>query len=215
MTDKVNLIEKSESLVYSIINKYINYFDREDLYQVAMIGLINAASHYNEGKNTKFSSFAYFYIKGEVMKYIKESNLLKVSKELVKLNSSIEKARDYLIQKTGHVPSNYDLSLFLEVDENKIEEAQMANQLLVSLDKEGDNEDIYNKYGYEEKSYKEELLDLKTELEKLDSFDKNLIYKRYHEGLSQSELSKQLGINQVKISRCEQKILTRLRTRLM
>ena len=216
MISKVEVLENNEYLVYSIINKYTYYFDKDDLYQVGMIGLMNAYDHYKNDKNTKFSSFAYFYILGEVKKYIRESNLLKVSKDLVKLNTSIDKAREYLTQKLGYIPANEDIALFLEIDVRKIEEAEMANALVTSLDKNDEEEvEIYNYYGYEEKSYKEELLDLKEELSKLDEFDRKLIEKRYNEGLTQSEISKELGINQVKVSRTEKEILTKLRRRLM
>lgn len=216
MIDKAYLLEQNEYIVYSIINKYTYYFDKDDLYQVGMIGLINALNNYKEDKNTKFSSYAYFYVKGEVTKYIRESNVLKISKELIKLNTSIEKTRDYLTQKIGYIPSNEEIALFLEIDVKKIEEAEQATALVTSLDNQTEEEtDIYNFYGYEEKGYKEELLDLKNELENLSEFDKKIIEKRYSEGLTQSELSKELGINQVKISRCEKEILTKLRKRLM
>ena len=215
MISKVEVLENNEYLVYSIINKYTYYFDKDDLYQVGMIGLMNAYDHYKNDKNTKFSSYAYFYILGEVKKFIRESNLLKVSRELVKLNVSVSKARDYLTQKLGYVPSNEDIALFLEIDVNKLEEAEMANTLVTSLDKEDEEVDVYNFYGYEEKSYKEELLDLRMEISRLNDFDRNIIEKRYNEGLTQSEISKQMGINQVKVSRAEKEILTRLRTRLM
>lgn len=216
MISKVEVLENNEYLVYSIINKYTYYFDKDDLYQVGMIGLMNAYDHYKNDKNTKFSSFAYFYILGEVKKYIRESNLLKVSKDLVKLNTSVDKAREYLTQKLGFIPANEDIALFLEIDVKKIEEAEMANLLVTSLDKNDEEEvEIYNYYGYEEKSYKEELLDLKEELSKLNEFDRKIIEKRYNEGLTQSEISKELGINQVKVSRTEKEILTKLRRRLM
>lgn len=211
-----NIIEKNEYLVYSIINKYCYYFDKDDLYQVGMIGLINAYKNFDDSKNTKFSSYAYFYILGEVKKYIRESNFLKISKELVKLNASIVKAREYLTQKLGYIPSDNDISLFLEIDIKQIEEAELANNLITSLDKEDEEDvDIYNFYGYEEKLYKEELLDLKDAISNLSEFDRKIIEKRYNEGLTQSEISKQMGINQVKVSRAEKDILVRLRTKLM
>ena len=215
MIDKEKLVLDNEFIIYSVINKYTNFFDKDDLYQVGMIGLIDAVNHYKDNKDTKFSSFAYFYVKGEVTKYLRESNVLKVSRDLIKLNSSIEKARDYLTQKVGHVPTTSELSMFLEIEEEKLVEAQNANSLVESLDKETEEEtEIYNFYGYEEKSYKEELLDLRNELASLNEFDKRLIEKRYNEGLTQSEVSKELGINQVKVSRQEKQILTKLRTRL-
>ncbi len=216
MIDKVKALEENENLVYHIINKYTNYFDKEDLYQVGMIGLINACDNYKQDKNTKFSSYAYFYVLGEVKKYIRETNTFKVSKEIAKLNSSIKKARDALSQRLGYIPTNEEIALFLEEDVNKINEAEQISLFVASLDDEQDEKaEIYNYYGYEEQGYKEELLDLKNEINKLNQLDKTIIQKRYIDGLSQSEVSKQLGISQVKVSRYENKIKTRLKTRLM
>lgn len=216
MSDKATILLENENLVFSIINKYTYYFDKDDLYQVGMIGLMDAYDHYKPDKNTKFSSFAYIYVQGKIKEYIRKSNILKVSKQLVKLNTSIEKARDYLTQKIGNIPTDEDIALFLEIDINQIEEARQANNLVTSLDCETEEENnLYDRVGYTEKAYNEDILDLKSEIEKLSPFEKELIIKRYSEGLTQSEVSKLLGINQVKVSRQEKQILTRLRTRLM
>lgn len=215
MTDKTQLLLENEKIVYSIINKYTYYFDKDDLYQVGMIGLIDAYENYDPDKNTKFSSFAYFYVLGKVKEYIRKSNVLKVSKELIKLSSSIEKARELLTQRLGYMPTDEDISLFLEIDIKHINEAKAATALVSSLDSENEEEvNLYNTLGYTEPGYQEEILDLKTEIENLNDFEKDIIKKRYEQGLTQSEVSKELGINQVKVSRSEKQILTRLRTRL-
>ena len=94
-------------------------------------------------------------------------------------------------------------------------QAKEANNLVMSLESENEQEqDLYNKVGYNEIGYSEDILDLRKELDNLNEYDRNIIIKRYEEGLTQSELSKELGINQVKVSRKEKEILTRLRTRL-
>ena len=215
MKDKATVLLENESIVYSIINKYTYYFDKDDLYQVGMIGLMDAYEHYKGDKNTKFSSFAYFYVLGKVKEYIRNSNMIKTSKELVKLNSSIEKARDYLTQRIGRIPTDDDIAIFLEIDIEHLRQAKEANSLIMSLEENSEEINLYSKIGYEEKLYREDILDLKKELNKLNEYDQNIIKKRYEEGLTQSELSQELGINQVKVSRKEKEILTRLRTRLM
>ena len=215
MKNKVDVLLENENIVYCVINKYTYYFDKDDLYQVGMMGLMDAYDHYKEDMNTKFSSFAYFYVLGKVKEFIRKSSFMKVSKELVRLNSSIEKARDVLTQKIGRIPTDYDIALFLEIDENKVREAKDANSFVNSIES-NDSEDfsIMDFSGYEETGYRDDILDLRFELENLNEYDRNLILKRYEEGLTQSEVSKELGINQVKVSRKEKEILTRLRTRL-
>ena len=215
MTNKTQMLLENEKIVYSIISKYTYYFDKDDLYQVGMIGLIDAYENYDPDKNTKFSSFAYFYVLGKVKEYIRKSNVLKVSKELIKLSSSIEKARELLTQRLGYMPTDEDISLFLEIDIKHINEAKAATALVSSLDSENEEEiNLYSTLGYTEVGYQEEILDLKTEIENLNDFEKDIIKKRYEQGLTQSEVSIELVINQVKVSRSEKQILTRLRTRL-
>lgn len=214
MNDKTTILLENENIIYSIINRYTYYFDKDDLYQVGMIGLIDAFNHYKNDKNTKFSSFAYFYVLGRVKEYIRNSNMMKVSKELIKLNASIEKAKDYLTQRIGHIPTDDDIALFLEIDIESLRQAKEANNLIISLETETEEENLYNRVGYEEKLYREDILDLRKELDNLTEYDRKIITKRYEEGLTQSEVSKELGINQVKVSRKEKEILTRLKTRL-
>lgn len=214
MIDLNELIIQNELLIYSIINRYKDYFDIEDLYQTAVIGLINAYKNYKDDKQTKFSSYAYFYMKGEVKKYIRESNILKISKELIKLNTSIVKAKEVLYQRLNREPTDFELSLFLEIDEQEIINAELATSLVESLD--NDIEDnLYNKTGYIQKEYDGEILDLKTEINKLKELEKQIIISRYEEGLTQQEVSKLLGINQTKVSREEKQILQKLRDRLI
>jgi RNA polymerase sporulation-specific sigma factor len=65
-----DVIIENEGLIYKIIDKYRNYFELEDLYQVGVIGLIKASKTYNREYGTKFTSYAYPFILGEVIKYI-------------------------------------------------------------------------------------------------------------------------------------------------
>ena len=195
-----------DGLIYSIISKYPKKYDREDLYQVSMIGLIDALKHYNSNYDTKFSTFAYYYIVGEINKYIRENSSLKVSKNLVDLKSKIIKTKEMISQKLGREATNLEISLYLEIDEKVVNEA-------LSYDEVDSLEDSY----FEISSYDNtsaEVLDLKNELDKLPEKERKLILARYYEELTQSETSKVLGISQVQVSREENKILKKLKTRL-
>ena len=206
-----DIILKYEKLIWSIVNKYKSYFDKDDLFQVGVIGLINAYKNYDKKQNTKFSSYAYFYIFGEIKKYISESYLFKVSKELVKINTLVEKAKVLLSQKLQREPS------YLEIDEEKILEAKEATSLVESLDyKEEDEFSLYENINtsYNEKMTSPEILDLKEGIESLDEFSKELINNRYNLDKTQSETAKSMNVTQVMVSRKEKEILQRLRTRL-
>lgn len=196
-----------DGLIYSIISKYPKRYDREDLYQVSMIGLIEALKHYKSEYDTKFSSFAYYYIVGEVNKYIRENSNLKVSRSLIDLKKKILKAREAISQKLGREATNLEISLYLEVDENLIDEALISTDEVTSLE-----DSHFDPMSYDNTSA--EALDLKNELEKLPEKDRKLIYARYYNELTQSETSNILGISQVQVSRNETKILNKLKTKL-
>ena len=205
-----------EGLVYGIIQRYTKYFEKDDLYQAGMVGLINAYHNFDSSQGTKFSTYAYYYVQGEVKKYVRESGLVKVSSDLIKLNQSIEKVREHMSQKLGREPSITELSLFLEVDEEKIEEARVAALDVRSLDYSVDEElpEFYNSVAAFDTETTPDILDLRSEIAKLPEEEKSLIIARYYEDMTQSEASRELGISQVQVSRKEGKILEKLRVAL-
>lgn len=215
MSDLTSLVYENENMIYKIINKYTRYFDKDDLYQVAVMGLINAYKNYKEDKNTKFSSYAYFYITGEIKKYLRESNTLKVSKDLIKLNEVIEKTTSYLCQKLQREPSTKEIAMFLEIDEKTIVDAINSKVLVESLDELDFNDNnLYNKISSVDNNYDSDILDLKIALENLSPEEFSIINERYVNERSQMETSKLLNMTQSMISRKEKDILRRLRTNL-
>ena len=213
MKDITELIIENEGLIYKIINKYRNYFEIEDLYQVAVMGLIKASKTYNSEYGAKFTSYAYPFILGEVIKYINEYRNIKISKENAKLYSKILKAIEILSQKLMKIPSNYELSLFLEIDEKIIENVLMSNMTVESLDRiisqDGKDLELYNRFGYCDATI--ENYPLLSELEKLPPLERTIIEARYYENMSQSEVGQNLGMYQVEVSRREKKILSKLK----
>lgn len=216
MENLEDVIIANEGLIYKIINKYRNYFELDDLYQVAVIGLIKASKNYNSEYGAKFTSYAYPFILGEVIKYINEYRSIKISKDTAKLYSKILKATEILSQKLMKIPSNYELSLFLEIDESIIEEVIMVNLNVESLDRiinqDDKNLELYNKFGYCDASI--ENYPLTSELEKLPPLEQAIIQSRYYENMSQSETGTSLGMYQVEVSRKEKKILNKLKDNL-
>ncbi len=204
-----------EGLVYSIINKYGYYFDRDDLYQVGMIGLINAYNNFNDSYDIKFSSYAYYYILGEITKFVRENRSFKVSKDIIKLNSSIERCKEVMSQRLEREPTDTEISLFLEIEEEKIVEVRNLMQEVRSLDYKIDEDvSLYNSVMSFDNETRDDVLDLKLELNKLSEEEKRLIEARYYKDMTQSEVSKTFGISQVQVSRKEGKILEKLKSRL-
>lgn len=213
-TEIMEVISNNNNLIYSIIYKYKNYYDIEDLYQVAVIGLIKAYNNFKDDLNTKFSTYAYSYIFGEVNKYVNDYKQIKLSKDYLHLNKRINEAKNILTQKFMREPSNYELALFLEVDENLINSIDTLTKNIDSLDKiiSSDEKDLYL-YDVIPSNNSDQFnnIFLHQELEKLSDNERRLLEYRYFLDKTQQEISNCLGINQVQVSRYEKKILKKIR----
>ena len=214
-----NTVVEYRKLIYSIARKYsYNENDLEDLYQVGNIGLFHALENYKSDCGTKFSTYAHFYIKGEILKYIRENKLIKVNNDLDKLSRSISKVRERLIQVNEKEPTLEEIAEFLEIPIESVYDAINSNMSIKSLDYELNDDKDNNLYDYEayiEKGYNEEILDLREELDRLPEEEKELIINRYFLDRSQKETSGELGISQVQVSRKESKILSKIRNNIL
>lgn len=214
-----NLIKENENLIYKITHFFTNYDSKEDLFQVGCIGLIKAYQNYKEGYNTKFTTYAYPYILGEIKKYVREDKGIKISRDITKLNLKIEKANILLTQKLMREPTTLELSRFLGIDEGLIIEALSSNNIIYSLDEpiecNDDTVSLYEKIGSINTLDKETLIALKEELNSLNKDDYNIINSHYFKDLTQSEIAENLGMNQVQVSRREKKILVKLKDKLI
>lgn len=201
------LIINNQNLIYSIASKFKG--DKEDLFQAGCLGLIDAYQKYDSNYNTKFTTYAYPFIMGEMYKYVLGDKNIKLSPEIVKLNLAIKKAEDYLTQKYKRGPTDIELSSFLEIPVYKLVETRNCYQIL-SLDDDTNETSLYDFVSFDDVS-KDDLILLKDALNRLEAKEKELIIKRYFYNKTQQEVANELGINQVKVSREEGKVLTKLK----
>ena len=213
-----DLIVDNSKLIYSIISKYQSYYDKEDLYQIGVIGMIKAYKNYKKDSNTKFTTYAYTYILGEVLKYVNENKSFKLSKEYLVIYKKISEAKTILTQRLMKVPSNFELSVFLEIDEQVINHIEMITREIDRLDRiineDGKNLILLDTIKYEKAETSVDSMMLYEEINKLSSDERKLLKERYFLDKTQSETAKILGINQVQVSRNEQKILKKLKNNL-
>lgn len=201
------LIINNQNLIYSIASKFKG--DKEDLFQAGCLGLIDAYQKYDSNYNTKFTTYAYPFIMGEMYKYVLGDKNIKLSPEIVKLNLAIKKAEDYLTQKFKRGPTDIELSSFLEIPVYKLVETRNCYQTL-SLDDDTNESSLYDFVSFDNVS-KDDLILLRDALNRLETKEKELIIKRYFYNKTQQEVANELGINQVKVSREEGKVLTKLK----
>ncbi len=214
----LNLIKDNENLIYSLANRFSSYNSREDLYQVGTIGLINAFYNFDKTRGSKFSTYAFPYILGEMKKYIREDIGLKVSRDIIYLGARIEKAKELLMQDLKRSPTIPELSAFLEIEDSKIVEALQLNLFIKSLDepinKEGKDLTIKDYYYKEESVDRLDLIHLRNELSNLSKEDRMLLEFRFLQDKTQQEIADLMGISQVQVSRGVHKAQTKLKERL-
>ncbi len=212
MDKKAEAIIENEGLIYSIINKYQYHFEIEDLYQVAAFALGNAFDKFDASYGVKFTSYAYPFVLGEVLKYINNERTIRVSRTNKSKYLKILRGMEELTQVLMKVPSTYELSIFLELDETEVCEVLNANAQIDSLDRivseDSKNLEMYDRFGYNDN--KIENLPLSYALESLTEDERKLIEARYFYDMSQKETGEKLGMYQVEVSRKEGKILKKL-----
>ena len=210
--DKVleKIINESVGLIWEIAKKFYG-IDKADLYQAGVLGIIKAYYNYRNDESTKFSTYAYKYIYGE-MYLVANSKSIKVSKDILKLVKMIEHGRNLLAQKLLHTPSNKELAAFLEIPEEKIEQALMYASSALSIDNDTEDERcLHDRIAYEEAITQDDKMLLNESMNTLSPLEKDIITSRYYEDLTQSETARKLGITQVMVSRYESKSLAKMR----
>lgn len=209
----MNILEY-EKLIYSIAKKFEGYKSKEDLYQAGYMGLLMALNNYKENRNTKFSTYAYKYIYGEMSKLVREDKLVKTSRSFNKLKNDIEKAKNILEQKLNREPSIDELSLFLEVSKEDIEYVLKFNNNYLSLESSFNQEndlsllDVISNNEID----MDTLVSLKEALSKMD--EKSIDILNYSMNMTESEIAKMYNTNQVNISRTLKKIKQNIRTNM-
>ena len=199
--------------VLGILNKYFkNYKNKEDLFQVGCIGLIEAYKKYNPNLNTKFTTYAFSYVVGEMKKLIRDDNSIKINRNIQLLKNKIEKCYGLLCQKYKRIPTTLELAKYLNIDELLVIDVLNSTNCVSSLDNDTDFS-LYEVIGDE--CNLDDKLNFDNMLDNLSEFERTLINFRYVDDLTQSEVAKNLGITQVQVSRYEKKILMKLKDNLV
>ncbi len=211
------LILENKNLIYSITRYFEKYSNKEDLFQAGCIGMIMAYKNYDASMNVKFTTYAYPYILGEMKKLVSLDKGIKIGRNIQLLNLKIEKARVILSQKLMREPTNNELAEFLELPLNLIAEAINSVKPIYSIDEplntEGKEITLQDTIGKTDNI--DDLLLLKDALTNLTPFEREIITKRYMNDLTQQQTAEELGMTQVQVSRGEQKILTKLKSKLV
>lgn len=210
------LIDENKNMIYKIAYSYNGQASIEDLFQVGCIGIINAYKNYKEGYNTKFSTYAYNYVLGEITNYLKNDKLLKMNGDNSKIYKLYEKSKDYLTSLNGNTPSKKEISQFMGISEELIDNAINNHQELISIDAEVKDDLYLHDVIGEDKSIEiDTKIDLSNAINNLNEIDQELINYRYYQDFTQSETAHLMGMSQVQVSRRENKILSKMKSEML
>lgn len=211
---KEELINGNLKLVLSILKGYSNRTDNmDDLFQVGCVGLIKAIDNFDLQHEVKFSTYAVPMILGEVKRYLRDNSAVRVTRNLKDIAYKAMRVKEQLTNQLNREPTIKEISDIMELPEYDINQALDAMKEAISM-----SEPIYNEGGdtiylseqiadNKDKIGIDMSLMLKEALDSLKEKEKFIIYKRYFEGITQMELSEEIGISQAQISRIEKNSL--------
>lgn len=213
------LVANNVRLVWSVVNRFGCYYsEKEDLFQIGVIGFIKAVRNFDTELNLQLSTYAVPMICGEIKKYLRDNGPIKISRSLKTVYMKYKAYNMNYYLKHGKEPSLNEISKELNINTETLVLAINANESLVSLDSEitsdsGENraliEKIENPASNPENSI--EKISLALAIEKLDTKEQQLIRLRYILNKTQAETGKILGMSQVSVSRSEKRVLKKIK----
>ena len=206
----LEIINLNTNLIYKIANKFYNK-DIEDLYQVGVVGVLKAYNNYKKNGTTKFSTYAYDYIFGEMYNLVNSNNDYKVSKDLIRLYKKIEIARYTLAQDIKKIPSNEEISKYLNIELSLVDMATSIGNTVSFDEDKGDSINLKETISNQNELSLDDRLILEESINQLDECEKEIIKYRYFEDLSQIEVAKKLKLSQAKVSRYESRSINKMR----
>ena len=213
------LVQGNLKLVLSILKKFVNRTDNmDDLFQIGCIGLLKAIDNFDLSHEVKFSTYAVPMILGEVRRYIRDNNTIRVSRSLKDIAYKALKIKEKYLQDTGMEPSIDYVAEKLEISSNEIINALAALKEPVSM-----FEPVYNDGGdtiylYDQIEDKQERsqdfsnrIALDEAMDMLDTRERQILDNRFIIGKTQMEIADEIGISQAQVSRLEKRAIKQLK----
>lgn len=218
-TAKEEYIKGNLRLVLSVIKRFGSTNENpDDLFQIGCIGLIKAINNFNPELEVKFSTYAVPMIIGEIRRYMRDNNSIRVSRSLRDTAYKAIYAKENYMKRNMKEPTVQEIADEIGISKEEIVYALDAIQAPVSL-----NEPVYNDSGdslyvmdqISDKKNREEKwvedLSLQAAMEHLDERERYIIQLRFFEGKTQMEVAREIRISQAQVSRLEKNALRLMR----
>lgn len=206
-------------LVLSVIQRFRSRVSNtDDVFQVGFIGLMKSIDNFDLSQNVKFSTYAVPMVIGEIKRYLRDNNSVRVSRSLRDTAYKALKAREELIRDNGEEPSVDKVANKLSMSVSEVAIALEAISEPMSLCdpvyEDGDDtiylvDQVSDSKDNEEKWIED--INLKDALSKLGDREKEIISLRYFIGKTQMEVSEEIGISQAQVSRLEKNAIKEIR----
>lgn len=216
---KEELINGNLKLVLSILRSFNKgNYNMDDLFQVGVIGLIKAIDNFDLSYNLKLSTYAVPLILGEIKRYIRDNNSIRISRSIRDMAYQIIKFKEEYFNKYGIEPTSSEIAEKLNIEEYQIAYALDSLKEPMSI-----FEPIYNDGGdtiylqdqiadkKELSSDKDLIISLRRALEKIRPREKEVLIERYIIGKTQMEIAESLCISQAQVSRIEKNAILSLK----
>lgn len=206
-------------LVLSVVQRFSGQSEKaDDMFQMGCVGLLKAIDNFDENLGVKFSTYAVPMIIGEIKRYLRDNNSVRVSRSIRDVAYKSLKVKEEIIKKENREPSLDEIAKVLEIPLEEVTFALDAISETVSL-----SEPVYND-GNEtvrimdqitsEKDDDENLVEkmtLNDAIKNLSEREKEILLMRYYVGKTQMEVSEEVGISQAQVSRLEKTALKTLK----
>lgn len=217
-----DLIQGNLRLVLSIIKRFTARHDSaDDLFQVGCLGLVKAVDNFKTELDVKFSTYAVPMIIGEIRRYLRDNNAVRISRSIRDLAYRALKAREKISAERECEPTLDEIARELQVKKEELSEAMEAVVEPISI-----YEPVYNDGGDSlyvidqladvsgaDDSWLENIA-LRDALAGLGERERMIISMRYFENKTQTEIAEQLGISQAQVSRLEKAALARMKKKM-
>lgn len=216
---KEELINGNLKLVLSIVQRFSARCDNmDDLFQVGCIGLVKSIDNFDLKHEVRFSTYAVPMIMGEIKRYLRDNQVIRVSRHLKDIAYKAFKIKEEYMHLHQSEPSISYLAKQLDVKEKDVAAALDSMQSVISI-----FEPIYNSDG-DELYLLDQIKDDKDEIERLSNLmalknsmthlkekEMDIIQKRYYMDMTQTEIAQELGISQAQVSRLEKSAISVLK----
>lgn len=190
----------------------------DDLFQVGCVGLIKAIDNFDVTLDIQLSTYAVPMIIGEIRRYLRDNNMVRVSRSIRDLAYKVLQVKERITKETGKEPTIDEIAKALEVEREEVVMSLDAIQDPVSLQEPVYNDasdSIYIMDQVKDKKNTDEMwaenITMSEALKKLNEKEQMIINKRFFAGRTQMEVAEEIGISQAQVSRLEKTAIDHMR----